>query len=284
MSTFKESPTGIFLKRFVRNKVAVLAFLYIIFLIFVVIFGREVSPHDPRAFDYGNILAGPSGDNWFGTDEFGRDIFSRLFVGTRLTLSVSMTAVTFAMVIGSALGLISGYIGGAFDNLFMRICDIMFVFPDIILAIAIVAILGPGLQNVIIAVAIFGIPTFARIMRGAMLALKESLYVEAARSIGVSSFRIIFIHIFPGALSTMVVNYTMRIGTAILAASSLSFLGLGAPPGEEEWGAMLSVGRNYLGVAPHAVLFPGLVILLAVLAFNVLGDGLRDALDPKYNK
>jgi len=283
MNNFKETPVGIFVKKFLRNKTAIIALAYILFLLFITIFGREVAPHDPREFDYGNILASPSSEYLFGTDEFGRDIFSRLVVGTRLTLSVSLTAVTFAMIIGSILGLISGYVGGFFDNIFMRICDIMFVFPDIILAIAIVAVLGPGLQNVVISVAIFGIPTFARIMRGAMLALKESLYVEAARSIGVSSFRIIFIHIFPGALSTMVVNYTMRIGTAILAASSLSFLGLGAPPTEEEWGAMLSVGRNYLGVAPHAVLFPGLVILLAVLAFNVLGDGLRDALDPKYN-
>jgi len=283
MNNFKETPLGIFIKRFLRNKVAIIALIYILFLLFISIFGREVAPHDPRAFDYDNILASPSAEYLFGTDEFGRDIFSRLIVGSRLTLSVSLTAVTFAMVIGSILGLISGYVGGIFDNILMRICDIMFVFPDIILAIAIVAVLGPGLQNVVISVAIFGIPTFARIMRGAMLSLKESLYVEAARSIGVSNFRIIFIHIFPGALSTMVVNYTMRIGTAILAASSLSFLGLGAPPTEEEWGAMLSVGRNYLGVAPHAVLFPGLVILLAVLAFNVLGDGLRDALDPKYN-
>ena len=283
MNNFKETPLGIFIRRFSRNKVAIIAFLYVLFLLFISVFGREVAPYDSRAFDYSNILATPSPEHIFGTDEFGRDIFSRLLVGTRLTLSVSLTAVTFAMVIGSVLGLISGYVGGLFDNLLMRICDVMFVFPDIILAIAIVAMLGPGLQNVIIAVAVFGIPTFARIMRGAMLALKESLYVEAARSIGVSSFRIIFVHIFPSALSTMVVNYTMRIGTAILAASSLSFLGLGAPPTEEEWGAMLSVGRNYLGVSPHALLFPGLVILLAVLAFNVLGDGLRDALDPKYN-
>lgn len=283
MQNFKETPFGIFAKKFLRNKAAVVALLYVLFLLFVSIFGSAVAPHDPRAFDYGNILQGPSSTYFFGTDEFGRDIFSRLLVGTRLTLSVSLTAVTFAMIIGSVLGLISGYIGGIFDNLFMRFCDIMFVFPDIILAIGIVAILGPGLQNVVIAVAIFGIPTFARIMRGAMLGLKGSLYVEAARSIGVSNMRIIFVHIFPGTVSTMVVNYTMRIGTAILAASSLSFLGLGAPPTEEEWGAMLSVGRNYLGVAPHAVLFPGLVILLAVLAFNVLGDGLRDGLDPKYN-
>ncbi|MCL2851836.1 MAG: ABC transporter permease subunit [Defluviitaleaceae bacterium] len=282
MENFKNTPFGEFLKKFLRRKTAVVALAFILAMFFVAIFGMQIAPYDPREFDYGNILQSPNADNIFGTDEFGRDIFSRVLVGTRLTLSVSLTAVTFAMVFGTILGLVSGYLGGIFDNIFMRICDVMFAFPDIILAIAIVAVLGPGLQNVIIAVAVFGVPTFARIMRGAMLSLKQSLYVEAARSIGVSSFRIIFVHIFPGAFSTMIVNYTMRIGTAVLAAASLSFLGLGASPTEEEWGAMLSIGRNYLGVAPHAVLFPGLAILLTVLAFNLLGDGLRDALDPKY--
>ena len=279
---FYNTPFGIFLKKFLRHKTALGAFIFIIMLAFIAVFGRSIAPQDPRAFDFENILVSPNANNPFGTDEFGRDIFSRVLVGTRLTLSVSLTAVTSAMVIGSILGLISGYVGGLFDNLFMRLCDIMFAFPDIILAIAIVAILGPGLFNVIIAVAVFGIPSFARIMRSAMLALKQSLYVEAARSLGASPMRIIFVHIFPGTVSTMVINYTMRIGTAVLAAASLSFLGLGAPPTEEEWGAMLSVGRNYLGVAPHAVFFPGLAILITVLAFNLLGDGLRDALDPKY--
>ena len=282
MERFKNTPFGEFLKKFLRRKTAVAALVFILAMFVVAVFGTHIAPHNPRDFDYSNILQPPNSDNIFGTDEFGRDIFSRVLVGTRLTLSVSLSAVTFAMVLGTVLGLVSGYLGGVFDNVFMRICDVMFAFPDIILAIAIVAVLGPGLQNVIIAVAVFGIPTFARIMRGAMLSLKQSLYVEAARSIGVSSFRIIFVHIFPGAFSTMIVNYTMRIGTAVLAAASLSFLGLGASPTEEEWGAMLSIGRNYLGVAPHAVLFPGLAILFTVLAFNLLGDGLRDALDPKY--
>lgn len=278
----QNSPFREFSRKFFRRKTAVVALFFIFFMFFVAVFGRQVAPYDPKAFDYSNTLSPPTAANWFGTDEFGRDIFSRILAGARLSLSVSLSAVTFSALCGTILGLISGYLGGIFDNIVMRICDAMFAFPDIILAIAIVAILGPGLQNVIIAVAIFGVPSFARIMRGAMLALKQSLYVEAARSIGVKSSRIIFVHIFPGALSTMLVNYSMRIGTAILAAASLSFLGLGARPTDEEWGAMLSVGRNYLGTAPHAVLFPGLVILMTVLAFNLLGDGLRDALDPKY--
>jgi glutathione transport system permease protein len=277
----QSSPFRQFCRKFIKRKTALIALIYLVFLIIVMLFGRQIAPNDPRAFNYANILSPPTTEYWFGTDEFGRDIFSRVLVGTRLTMSVSLSAVTFAAVIGTILGLLSGYLGGVFDSIVMRICDAMFAIPDIILAIGIMAILGPGLQNVVIALAIFGIPSFARIMRGAMLALKQSLYVEAARSIGVKKKRIIFIHIFPGALSTLIVNYSMRIGAAILSAAALSFLGLGARPTEEEWGAMLSVGRNYLGVAPHAVLYPGLVILVTVLAFNLFGDGLRDALDPK---
>jgi len=276
------SPFRDFLRKFVRRKTALIALVFIVVMIFVAFFGADIAPYDPKEFDYSRTLQPPSVNHFFGTDEFGRDIFSRILAGAQLSLSVSVSAVTFSAVLGSALGLTSGYLGGIVDDLVMRICDAMFSFPDIILAIAIVAILGPGLQNVIIAVAIFGIPTFARIMRGAMLALKQSLYVEAARSIGVKSSRIIFVHIFPSAFSTMVVNYSMRIGTAILAAAALSYMGLGARPNEEEWGAMLTAGRDYLGVAPHAVIFPGLAILFTVLAFNQLGDGLRDALDPKF--
>jgi glutathione transport system permease protein len=278
----RNSPIGEFLRKFWRRKTAIAALFFILMMFFIAVFGSSLAPYNPKTYDYSNTLKPPSSAHLFGTDEFGRDIFSRILAGARLSLSVSLSAVTFSAVFGTVLGLISGYIGGLFDNIVMRVCDTMFAFPDIILAIAIVAILGPGLQNVIIAVAVFGIPSFARLMRGAMLALKQSLYVEAARSIGVKSSRIIFVHIFPGAFSTMLVNYSMRIGTAILAAASLSFLGLGAKPTDDEWGAMLSVGRNYLGTAPHAVLFPGLVIMLTVLAFNLLGDGLRDALDPKY--
>lgn len=275
------SPFRIFLKKFLSRKIAVIAFFFIVFMFGVAIFGANFAPFGVNEPDYINLLAPPGGAHFFGTDELGRDIFSRILVGTRLSLSVSLSAVTFAAFFGTLLGLVSGYFGGFIDNLVMRICDIMFSFPDIILAIAIVAVIGPGLQNVVIAVAIFGIPTFARIMRGAMIDLKQSLYVEAAKSIGVKNNRIIFYHIFPGAFSALIVNYTMRIGQAILSAAGLSFLGMGAKPTDAEWGAMLSVARNYIKVAPHMVLFPGLAIFLTVLAFNLVGDGLRDALDPK---
>jgi glutathione transport system permease protein len=277
----ENSPFRIFLKKFIARKTAVVAFMFIIFLLLMAAFGANFAPHDAYLPDYSVTLKGASSTHFFGTDEFGRDIFSRIIVGSRLSLSVALTSVTIAATCGTVLGLISGYVGGLFDNIVMRVCDVMFAFPDIILAIGIVAVLGPGLENVLIAVTIFGIPSFARIMRGAMLELKQSLYVEAARSIGVKSSRIIFVHIFPGAFSTLIVNYTMRIGGAVLSAAGLSFLGLGAKPTDAEWGAMLTAGRTYFTTAPHAVFFPGFAIFLTVLAFNLLGDGLRDALDPK---
>lgn len=275
------SPFQIFARKFLARKTSVVALVYIMFLLVLVLFGDRIAPYGASEFDYHSLLQLPSSGHLFGTDEFGRDILSRIMVGARLSLTVSLSAVTFAAFFGTIIGLLSGYFGGLTDRIFMRICDVMFAFPDIILAIAIVAILGPGLENVLIAVAIFGVPSFARIMRGSMLALKQNLYVEAARSIGVKNSSIIFKHIFPGACSALIVNYTMRIGTAILSAASLSFLGMGAKPTDAEWGAMLSTGRSYIGVAPHVVFYPGIAILLTVLAFNLLGDGLRDALDPK---
>lgn len=275
------SPFQIFLKKFTARKTSVVALIYIVLMIALVFSGGFLAPYGANEFDYQSLLQLPSAAHLFGTDEFGRDILSRVMVGARLSLTVSVSAVTFAAFFGTVFGLLSGYFGGLLDRVIMRICDVMFAFPDIILAIAIVAILGPGLENVLIAVAIFGIPSFARIMRGSMLSLKQNLYVEAARSIGVRNSGIIFKHIFPGAFSALIVNYTMRIGTAILSAASLSFLGMGAKPTDAEWGAMLSTGRSYIGVAPHVVFFPGFAILLTVLAFNLLGDGLRDALDPK---
>ena len=275
------SPFRIFVKKFIARKTSVVALIYIIFLFVLVLSGEALAPYKANEFDYQSLLQLPSARHLFGTDEFGRDILSRVMAGAQLSLTVSLSAVTFAALFGTILGLLSGYFGGMPDRIMMRICDVMFSFPDIILAIAIVAILGPGLENVLIAVAIFGIPSFARIMRGSMLSLKQNLYVEAARSIGVTNSSIIFKHIFPGAFSSLIVNYTMRIGTAILSAASLSFLGMGAKPTDAEWGAMLSTGRDYIGKAPHVAFFPGLAILLTVLAFNLLGDGLRDALDPK---
>ena len=227
------------------------------------------------------MLQGPSAANWRGTDEYGRDLFSRMLVGTRLSLSVALVSVIIGTVIGTVLGLMAGYYGGIIESIVMRGSDILFAFPDILLAIAVVAILGPGIINVIIAVAVFTVPSVARLARSATLTVKESLYIEVARSLGCKDWRILWVHIFPGTVQSLIVNFTMRIGTAILAAASLSFLGYGANVTEPEWGAILSQSRNYMASAPHLVLFPGLVMFLTVLAFNLLGDGLRDTLDPK---
>ncbi|MDY3251259.1 MAG: ABC transporter permease subunit [Candidatus Choladocola sp.] len=270
-----------FIKKFLRRKTAVIALLFIIVLIIAAIFAPLIAPYDAATPDYTAMLQGPSSAHWWGTDEYGRDVFSRLLIGSRLSLSVALCSVILGTVIGAFLGLLAGYYGGLIESLVMRGSDILFSFPDILLAIAVVAIIGPGVINVVIAVAVFTVPSVARLARSATLTVKESLYIEVARSLGCSDWRILWVHIFPGTLQSLIVNFTMRIGTAILAAASLSFLGFGANVTEPDWGAMLSQSRNYLSTAPHLVLFPGILIFLTVLAFNLLGDGLRDTLDPK---
>ena len=270
-----------FVKKFMKRKTAVLGLAIIILLVILAIVGPYLAPYDYNEYDYANVLSGPSAEHWFGTDHYGRDIFSRMLVGTRLTLGVSLSAVVIGAALGTVLGLLAGYYGGIVEMLVMRGSDVLFSFPDILLAIAIVAILGPGIINVLIAVMVFTVPSFARIMRSATLAVKGSLYVEVAQSLGCKDGRLLFVHIFPGTIQSLIVNFTMRIGSAIMAAASLSFLGFGANVTEPEWGAMLSQGRNYIGIASHMVYFPGLVIFVTVLAFNLFGDGLRDTLDPK---
>ncbi|MHB1652197.1 MAG: ABC transporter permease subunit [Desulfitobacteriaceae bacterium] len=281
IETAPSSPVSEFWRKFRRQKLAMVAGGFIILLFIIALLGPTIAPYRMDAPDYNLVLAGPSLQHWAGTDEFGRDIFSRILVGTRISLFVGLSSVLVSALLGTILGLISGFYGQWIDSMIMRISDVLLAFPGILLAIGIIAILGPGLNNVVIAVAIFGIPIFARIVRSSTLSLKNTVYVEAARSVGARNRRLIWKHIFPGTLSTVIVYFTMRIGTAILTASSLSFLGLGAQPPTPEWGAMLSSGRNYLDQASHVALFPGLAIFLTVLAFNLFGDGLRDALDPK---
>lgn len=277
----KSSRVKDFIKKFMKRKTAVAGFVIMILLVFLALFGEQLAPYDPDAYDYVNMLQGPSAEHWFGTDHYGRDILSRILAGTRLTLGVSLSSVIVGAALGTVLGLLAGYYGGVIEMLVMRGSDVLFSFPDILLAIAIVAILGPGIVNVFIAVMVFTVPSFARIMRSATLAVKGSLYVEVAQSLGCKDGRLLFVHIFPGTIQSLIVNFTMRIGSAIMAASSLSFLGFGANVTDPEWGAMLSQGRTYLNTAPHMVYLPGLVIFITVLAFNLFGDGLRDTLDPK---
>ncbi|EDS3621105.1 glutathione ABC transporter permease GsiD [Salmonella enterica] len=276
------TPWREFWRRFRRQHVALVAGGFVLALILVAIFARWLTPYDAENyFDYDSLNNGPSLQHWFGVDSLGRDIFSRVLVGAQISLAAGVFAVFIGAIIGTVLGLLAGYYEGWWDRFIMRICDVLFAFPGILLAIAVVAVLGSGIANVIVAVAIFSIPAFARLVRGNTLVLKQQTFIESARSIGASDTTILFSHILPGTVSSIVVFFTMRIGTSIISAASLSFLGLGAQPPTPEWGAMLNEARADMVIAPHVALFPEVAIFLTVLAFNLLGDGLRDALDPK---
>lgn len=278
------TPMGEFWRKFRKQPVAMAAAGFVLFLVILAVFGPGLVPFDPEDyFDYDRMNEGPSLIHWFGVDSLGRDIFSRIVVGTRISLVAGFGSVALGAVIGTALGLIAGYYEGWADRVIMRIADVLFAFPGILLAIGIVAILGGGMINVVAAVAIFSIPAFARLVRGNVLSLKQQTYVEAAKSIGASDFTVLVRHILPGTISVIMVYLSMRIGTSIITAASLSFLGLGAQPPMPEWGAMLNEARADMVTAPHTVIFPVIAIFLTVLAFNLLGDGLRDALDPKLN-
>jgi len=279
------SPWSEFWRKFRRQKVAVAAGLFVLALVIVAVAAPWIVPYDAENFfDYDKLNATPSWQHWFGVDALGRDIFSRILMGARISLAAGFASVAVGALFGTLLGLAAGYYEGWWDRVIMRACDVLFAFPGILLAIGIVAILGGGMANVIVAVAIFSIPTFARLVRGNTLALKHLTFIEAARSIGASDWTIIARHIFPGTISAVVVYFSLRIGTSIITAASLSFLGMGAQPPTPEWGAMLDAARSEMLTAPHAAIFPALAIFVTVLAFNLLGDGLRDALDPKIER
>lgn len=270
-----------FFRKLRKNKAAMVGGFLILFFIIVAIIGPYFTPYQPDTTDVVNKLQSPSADHWFGTDHHGRDIFSRIIHGMSITLYVGFFSVILGATAGVVLGIVAGYYGGRVDSFIMRCMDVLLAFPGILLALAIVSVLGGSLQNVIIAVAIFSIPVFARIVRGSTLETRKLEYIDAVKALGASDFRIIFKHILPNVSSPIIVQATLNIATAVLTASGLSFLGLGAQPPTPEWGAMLADGRNYLYNAPHVAFFPGVMIVLVVLAFNILGDGLRDALDPK---
>ncbi|MCT4702518.1 glutathione ABC transporter permease GsiD [Enterobacteriaceae bacterium H20N1] len=276
------TPWREFLRRLRQQPVALVAGAFVLLLIAVALIAPWIAPFDAENyFDYDRLNDGPSVLHWFGVDSLGRDIFSRVLVGAQISLAAGVFSVLIGALIGTFFGLLAGYYEGWWDRVIMRICDVLFAFPGILLAIAVVAVMGSGMANVIIAVAIFSIPAFARLVRGNTLVLKHQTFIESARSIGASDWTIIFRHILPGTVSSIVVYFTMRIGTSIISAASLSFLGLGAQPPTPEWGAMLNEARADMVMAPHVAIFPSLAIFLTVLAFNLLGDGLRDALDPK---
>ncbi|WP_027965131.1 ABC transporter permease [Halalkalibacillus halophilus] len=273
-----------FYKRLKKNIPALIGFYTIVFLVIVSIFGPMLTVHPYDTVNLSDRLVGPSAEYWFGTDHMGRDIFTRIIHGMSLTLMVGFFSVILGGVVGVPLGIVSGYYGGRLDNLIMRFMDVLLAFPGILLALAIVSVLGGSLQNVIIAVAIYAIPGFARIARGSTLATKKLEYVDAIKALGATDNRVIFKHIMPNVLSPLIVNATLYIATAILTAAGLSFLGMGAQPPTPEWGAMLNDGRDYMYQAGHIAFFPGVAIVVVVLAFNIFGDGLRDALDPKMKK
>ena len=284
-NTAVRTPWTEFWRKFKKQHVAVAAGIFVLLLVVVAIFAPWIVPYDAENFfDYDRLNALPSLQHWFGVDPLGRDIFSRIVMGARVSLTAGFVSVAVGAVIGTFLGLVAGYYEGWPERIIMRICDVLFAFPGILLAIGIVAILGGGMTNVVIAVSIFSIPTFARLVRGNTLALKHLTFIEAARSIGAADRTIIARHIFPGTVATVVVYFSLRIGTSIITAASLSFIGMGAQPPTPEWGAMLNEARADMMTSPHVALFPSLAIFLTVLAFNLLGDGLRDALDPKIDQ
>jgi peptide/nickel transport system permease protein len=268
-------------RRLLQNKLAIVGMLIMGTFLLTAILAPVIAPYDPIKQELVLRRRPPSQEHLLGRDDLGRDILSRIIYGARTSLQVGVMSVGFAIVIGAIIGAISGYLGGWADNIVMRLMDIMLAFPALLLALAIVTILGPGLMNMLYAIGIVSIPAYARIVRASVLTVKEQDYILAARAVGVPRSRILFRNIFPNILTPLIVTGTLGIGTAILDAAGLSFLGLGAQPPRPEWGAMLGQGRYAVFTAPHIVLFPGLAIMLTVLGFNLLGDGLRDALDPR---
>ena len=263
---------------------AIASVIFIVVLCLVAVLAPYLATHDPNKQNLRNTFAGMSSENWFGTDDLGRDTYSRIIWGARISVIIGVSSVALGGIVGVCLGLVSGYFGGWIDTVVMRFIDMMLAFPGVLLAILIISILGPGLFNLIAAISVWSIPLFARIIRSSVLSIKEELYIEAARSVGAGTLRILFNHVLINSMAPIIVYGTLRVATAILTAAALSFLGLGVQPPTAEWGAMIDRGRVYLRRSPIMVVFPGLAILVTTLAVNLLGDALRDALDPVLNE
>jgi peptide/nickel transport system permease protein len=264
-----------------RHKGALLGTSIIAAMILVALFENGLAPRSPTAIDIAVALRGPNNLYPMGTDQYGRDVWSRVVHGARISLTVGIFSVSIAVSAGTAVGLVAGYYGRLVETLLMRVIDVMLAFPGILLALGIVSVLGPSLRNLMIAVGIAGIPVYARLVRGSVLTAREQLYVEAARAVGVAPPAILVRHILPNVVAPIIVTATLGMGGAILAAAALSFIGLGSQPPMPEWGRMLSEGRDYLRDAWWISTFPGAMIMLTVLGMNLLGDGLRDVLDPR---
>jgi len=272
------------LRLFLRNRLATAGAIIILLLIVLALIGPALTPYDPIGVYMDARLTPPGLKHPFGTDDFGRDVLSRVLSGASVSLKVGVIAVSISTVIGTLLGAISGYYGRWIDEVIMRLMDVLFAFPAILLAIAILAALGPGISNAMIAIGIVYTPIFARITRGSVLTVREEVYIDAATSIGCRDSRILFRHILPNVIAPVIVETTLSLAFAILAEAALSFLGLGTQPPDPSWGRMLSESRGYIQDAPWLGIFPGLAIMFTVMGFNFLGDGLRDALDPRMKQ
>ncbi|MBK3495818.1 ABC transporter permease [Viridibacillus sp. YIM B01967] len=268
-------------RSFKKSKAALVGAGIVVFFVLLAILGPWITTEGINDQVLKDRLQPPSAEHWFGTDDFGRDIFSRIVHGARISLMVGFVSVIGSVVVGSVLGILAGYYGRWIDTIISRIFDIMLAFPSMLLAIAVVSVLGPSLQNALIAIAIINVPNFGRLIRSKVLSIKQEEYIASAKAIGMKDTRILFSHILPNSMTPVMVQGTLAIATAIIEAAALGFLGLGAQAPAPEWGKMLADARIYLINAPWTMIFPGLAIMLTVLGFNLMGDGLRDALDPK---
>jgi peptide/nickel transport system permease protein len=271
----------IYLERFQSNRLAIAGLVVILGLTILAVFAPHLCPQDPIAQDLTQRLQGPTALHWMGTDDLGRDVFSRLLTGTRISLSVGFVAVGISVLVGTVLGLLAGFFGGRLDAFLMRWVDVMLSIPTLFLILAVLAFLGPNIYNVMIIIGLTSWPGLARLVRGECLSVREREYIQAAKLSGVSTTRLLFVHILPNVIAPILVSATLGVGGAILTESALSFLGLGVQPPMPSWGNILSIGRDYLHIAWWLSLFPTLAILVTVLAFNLLGEGLRDVLDPR---
>lgn len=275
------SPAGDVVRRFVRNRLAIAGLFIVVLLCVTALAAPIIAPRDPAESTLGATRATPSSEYVLGADELGRDILSRIIYGSRVALLVAVLAIGAATLVGGGIGLLAGFVGGWVDEVLMRLMDILLAFPYLLLAIAIVSALGSGVERTTIAVGIWAVPNFARVVRGQVLTIKERDYVLAARALGARTPRLMLIHITPNTIAPIIVFASLYMANAILLEAALSFLGLGVQPPQSSWGLMVASGRDYLRVAPHITTFPGIAIMITVLGFNLLGDGLRDAMDPK---
>ncbi len=272
------------MKQMRKNKMAMLGLIIFLIELILLVLAPLIIPYDYTAMDIMAIQQGPSAQHWFGTDELGRDIFSRILYGGRYSVTMGLISVAISTTIGMAIGAVAGYFGGQVDNIIMRILDVIQSLPAMLLTIVISAALGSGYFNTILALSVNGLPASARMLRAQMMKVRDSEYIEAAVSINCSRFRIITSHLIPNSLSANIVQATMAVANMIVMAASLSFIGLGVQPPTPEWGAMLSGARQFIRQCPHMVIAPGLAIAITILALNLMGDGLRDALDPKLKR